>query len=63
VTKKDYELIAKAIRAGKEEHERFFGEGPHSQVLAFTGLLADAFAADNPRFDRRRFLEATGLWA
>lgn len=62
MTKKDYELIAAAVR-----HER--GEwaedtwtkdieiGRAAVVLA----IAHALAQDNPRFDRDRFLKACDL--
>ena len=61
MTKKDYELIAEAIRDGIHEHKRVFGEPPHHHVQVLTERIADALARDNPRFQRRRFLDAAGV--
>ena len=47
MTCKDYILIANALRDSGEDY-----------FLAVINL-ADALAADNPRFDRDRFIEAT----
>lgn len=48
MTKKDYEKIALAIATGED-------------IINLTLELAEIFQADNPRFDRKRFLEACGL--
>ena len=56
MTRKDYIAFA----------ERFQQEKP-DDIFAFTTwrrmvwAAADIFAADNPRFDRSRFLQAAGL--
>lgn len=56
MTRKDYELIAATIR-------RTTGEGPSPTVVQtiVSRAFADALAADNPRFDRARFLAACGV--
>ena len=45
MTKKDYELIADCIRAAADK-----------ETVAL--LLAAALGEDNPRFDRKKFLDA-----
>jgi hypothetical protein len=61
-SKKDYIAVAGAIKEVREK----FTEDPHSSagpageaVFQMTIRLADIFEADNPSFDRFRFLEAT----
>jgi hypothetical protein len=57
MTKKDYELIA-AVFA------KFTGEaGDVVERDAMAYDLADALAADNPRFSREIFLVAAGVWS
>lgn len=63
MTKKDYEAIAKVI------HRCLLGERPYDEWEA--GFVAGArsialdltqiFEADNPRFDREKFLRACGV--
>jgi hypothetical protein len=57
MTRKDYELIARSIRVDREtlapEDRKFID-------MASAGL-AEQFAAMNPRFDSRRFLDACGV--
>jgi hypothetical protein len=61
MTKKDYKLIAAALK-GAHVSLRV-----HFPVAAFLGWrvaadrVADALAQDNPRFDRARFLKAAGV--
>jgi hypothetical protein len=61
-SKKDYEAVAEAV---KEVRVRFTEDprsaaGPAGEaVFQLTIRLADIFEADNPNFDRFRFLEAT----
>jgi len=56
MTRKDYELIAKAI---SEAHEDNFGDSSANEGIYWvTGLLADKLAEDNPRFDRFKFVQA-----
>jgi hypothetical protein len=58
MTRKDYELIAAVFKAQRTEyileHHKYAVE---SAVLD----MADALAAENPRFDRERFLAACGV--
>lgn len=49
MTRKHYEAIAKAISQGTDP-------------VTLVDILCDIFEADNPRFDRFRFLEACGLY-
>lgn len=61
MTKKDYQAIARAIYAERVAWEP---SDASEQVHAYraleevTSALADVMAADNPRFDRARFVEA-----
>jgi hypothetical protein len=57
MTRKDYELIAKSIKVDRE------GLGIDAKVTAdfIAAGLAEQFAAMNPRFDSRRFLDACGV--
>jgi hypothetical protein len=52
VTRRHFELIAAAIRDGRE---RFASNGAHAR---FAREMADALAATNGRFDRGRFVMA-----
>ena len=58
MTRKDYRLIAAALKAARAEannaHE-FLANSIAARVLA------NALANDNPRFDRAKFLEAAGV--
>lgn len=61
MTRKDYELIAKALY-----QRRLWLSDPDNpdKMLAHNGTvlhIADALASDNPRFDRARFLKACGV--
>ena len=56
MTRKDYQLIADVLA-------KFTAEGVvtiERDAIAYD--LADALALDNPRFDRERFLVASGVW-
>ena len=56
MTKKDYIVIAAAIRETRDQ------EFDHSAIEAIDRVaerIADKLQADNPRFNRQRFLEAT----
>ncbi len=55
MTRKDYVLIAAAIKAASAAP----GYPERNAFVAFS--LADALATDNPRFDRVRFLKACGV--
>lgn len=64
MTKKDYELIAKAIAHARAEIHGTSEAGTTERVKQLQGLrraawaLADALAEENPRFDVQRFLTA-----
>jgi hypothetical protein len=56
MTRKDYELIAKVLND-------FAAEGrPVDDRDAIAYSLAAALAANNPRFDREKFLIAAGIY-
>ena len=59
MTRKDYELIASAIRRAKAAQGGSVGQQIGSTDCAYT--LAASLAAENPRFDRVRFLKACGV--
>lgn len=66
MTRKDYELIAAALRkssprfrAGIVDTARHAAHCAQWQCDA--NMLANALAGDNPRFDLRRFLIACGV--
>lgn len=73
MTKKDYELVVAAlvdvlasypdVSASRVagEQARAVWAAARGAVEAVGGRLADVFAADNPRFDRVRFLKAAGV--
>lgn len=58
MTRKDYELIAKVLREFGEPN----GQGENSRPVddrdEIAYLLASALQAENPRFDRAKFLRA-----
>lgn len=54
MTRKDYVLIAAAIRAADDGM-------CHITIRHLANELAAALAEDNPRFDRERFLIACGV--
>lgn len=73
MTKKDFELIARVIRADAA-HTRDDGtletdyksmpawmRGAYDQWNTLALNMADALATTNPRFDRARFLQACGI--
>lgn len=55
MTRKDYELIAAAIRRASDAP----GYAERNKFVSME--LADALYRDNPRFDRSRFLAACGV--
>lgn len=55
MTRKDYVLLAEAIKNCNVNDDEQFG------VDACAECIADALAADNPRFDRARFLKDAGV--
>ncbi|HET6725866.1 MAG TPA: hypothetical protein VFH85_07670 [Gammaproteobacteria bacterium] len=62
MTRKDYELIAAAIRSALPTALVAADLPLLNQAHGNTALrLAAALASDNPRFDRARFLKACGV--
>ncbi len=64
MTRKDYELIARALQAARVAMDdgRGFTESAHATAIDEVALrLADALRLDNALFNRRRFLEACGV--
>jgi hypothetical protein len=62
---RDYESMSRHIHGFNEQLATALGASRESviaqeHVLAFTNAVADDYAADNPRFDRDRFLQASG---
>lgn len=61
MTRKDYIVIAEALREAEEIARQTIGpEGVRAVTIA-GDRLAQVLKADNPRFDRYRFLHAAGL--
>ena len=72
MTRKDYELIAAAIRYhlarvgglddayGIEQCDTI-DDGAMAEIADLAVSLADSLATTNPRFDRNRFLKACGV--
>lgn len=56
MTRKDYVLIANVLNKFTSEA----GDVVERDAMAYD--LADAFASENPRFDRLRFLVACGTY-
>lgn len=56
MTKKDYELIASQINGS-----RFYRNEQYIVTEFLVNRLANVFKADNPKFDRDKFLEACGI--
>lgn len=73
MTRKDYVLIAETLRRRREELVPYAENTyDHAEVArhwigklegvdSASRCLADALVADNPRFDRERFLVACGV--
>ena len=71
MSKKDYEVIAKAIREQadiaawqKANPDKWDGNEPFGRrmaVIQIATAVADVMEADNPRFDRNRFMTACGV--
>lgn len=60
MTKKDYVLIARTLNDNRPLH----GKPNNPDLFLYNRLaadFADALAAQNPRFDRARFLTACGV--
>ena len=57
MTRKDYVAIAAALNAVNDPADGNWA----AAVSAVAEAIADTMAADNPRFDRKRFLDACGV--
>lgn len=55
MTRKDYIQFAKMF---KEFGQELYGKGVSEQWNWFVSDFADLLKADNPNFDRKRFMEA-----
>lgn len=62
MTRKDYVRLASAL-AGNKVRPIAGWENVHAQWCGDVLAIADALAADNPRFDRDRFYAACRLTA
>ena len=58
MTRKDYILIAAALKAAHNSPATVDG---HRCIYLAAERIADALASDNPRFDIARFLKACGV--
>lgn len=58
ITRKDYVLLASAI---ERAHTESLGSDMKEGSSLTAERIADALQADNPRFDRARFLNACGV--
>lgn len=66
MTKKDFELIAAALRASRPDPMRIaaseeYIEGCENQFRLSCETITKAVQTTNPRFDRARFLAACGV--
>jgi hypothetical protein len=61
MTRKDYVLIADAIRTQIEISAKFEEEESRAAARNIAYDLAWKLSEDNPRFDRARFLTACGV--
>lgn len=65
MTRKDYVAIAAAIMAARRDIKLKEPHESHADMWDGASLaaehIAEVMAADNPRFDRARFLKAAGV--
>jgi hypothetical protein len=61
MTRKDFELIARCMRAQEPRLYRGIGAPNAQQWIRDCMALADMCAGTNPRFDRAKFLIACGI--
>jgi hypothetical protein len=61
MSKKDYELIAQAIRCELETARGNFEDSAAAGIEDTAARIASELGNDNPRFDGLRFLRACGL--
>lgn len=62
MTRKDYEIIAGAIKRNTQDHEGLDNEGyddfTYLDFHRFVDDLAEELAKDNPRFNKENFIQA-----
>jgi len=58
MSKKDYVAVARAVDRNIEDEGN---DDAYKASCRLAERLADVFAADNPRFDRAKFLAACGV--
>jgi hypothetical protein len=65
MTRKDYVLLADALRRARRDNvpgQPRMDLSNHNRGVDWCARgIADTLAADNPRFDRQRFLRAAGV--
>ncbi len=62
MTKKDYELIAQAIKSAMDYEQTFKDSNTGTRSIAGVAFnLADDLARENPRFNREIFLTKCGV--
>ena len=63
MTRKDYVKFAAMLKDANSHQacELNYREGWHGACSSLVQRTADIFAADNPNFDRERFLQACGV--
>lgn len=61
MTKKNFEAIARILKANQVELHSDFDRGYIAGVEGIAHELADHFAVENPRFNRDQFLTACGI--
>lgn len=59
MTRKDYVMIAEIFKSNREEFIE--GEDGYAVIGILANQIANGLEADNPRFDRHRFLVACGV--
>lgn len=62
MTKKHYEMVAHQLSDTRRVNAQLaFGPQAEAVRVYVAEALADEFAADNPNFDRAKFLKACGV--
>ena len=62
MTRKDYVMIAETIKGSINYEQSFNKNQDGANALKFLAItLASTLEADNPRFERARFLSACGV--
>lgn len=62
MTKKDYELIAKAVYGSRMQSDKLEWQDRFNEQHQMTARwLANVLGTTNPRFDRDRFMAACGV--